>query len=216
MDAINNCKSTYLAAHSPHRNYPKSAPKPVFCAVKDLLCLIMPPNPRYVYNGCCTDRSHSTNLGSEGYSAQILESALHFRKILKTALVGSEELGHFWVTDTLACLGSIPASMPEKLEAIQLAIGQDGVHFTEFRRFHVFNSLAKTIIGLQEGTAGKQPKPAEAAASISVTGRRFFWRGFSSDRGSTCRPANRGGASGMRGRGGSTRTRGRCNPRWRW
>jgi hypothetical protein len=71
----------------------------------------------------------------------------------------------------------------------------------EFGRFHVFNSLAKTIIGLQEGTVGKPPKPAEAAASISVTGRRFFWRGFSSDRGSACRPANRGGASGTRGRG---------------
>jgi hypothetical protein len=75
--------------------------------------------------------------------------------------------------------------MSEKLEAIRLAIGQDGVHFTEFGRFHVFNSLAKTIIGLQEGTVGKPPVPAEAAASISVTGRRFYWRGFSSDRGST-------------------------------
>jgi hypothetical protein len=178
-----------------------SQAKPVFCAVKDLLCLIMPPNPRYVYNGCCTDSSHSTNLGKEGYPAQILESALHFRKILKTALVGSEEMGRFWVTDTLACLGNIPASMSEKLEAIRLAIGHDGVHFTEFGRFHVFNSLAKTIIGLQEGTVGKPPVPAEAAASISVTGRRFYWRGFSSDRGSTCRPAGRGGASGTRGRG---------------
>ncbi len=84
---------------------------------------------------------------------------------------------------------------------MRLAIGHDGVHFTEFGRFHVFNSPAKTIIGLQEGTVGKPPVPAEAAASISVTGRRFYWRGFSSDRGSTCRPASRGGASGTRGRG---------------
>jgi hypothetical protein len=177
-----------------------SQAKPVFCAVKDLLCLIMPPNPRYVFNGCCTDRSHSTNLGSDSYPSQILEAALHFRKILKTALVGSEEMGRFWVTDTLACLGTIPASMPEKLEALRPAIGQDGVHFTDFGRFHVFNNLAKTIIGLQEGTVGKPPKPAEAAASISVTGRRFFWRGFSSDRGSTSRPSHRG-VSGTRGRG---------------
>jgi hypothetical protein len=168
--------------------------------VKDLLCIIMPPNPRYVFSGCCKDRSHSTNLGSENYSAQILEATLHFRKILKTSLVGSEELGRFWVMDTLSCVGSIPPPMPEKLEAVRLAIGPDGVHFTECGKFHMFNSLAKTIIGLQDGTVGKPPKPAEAAASVSVPGRKFYWRGFNSDRGSTSRP-NRGGPAGSRGRG---------------
>jgi hypothetical protein len=177
-----------------------SQAKPVFCAVKDLLCIIMPPNPRYFHSGCCKDRSHSTNLGSENYSAQILEATLHFRKILKTALVGSEELGRFWVMDTLACLGSIPPTMPEKLEAVRLAIGSDGVHFTECGKFHMFNSLAKTIIGLQDNTVGKPPKPAETAASVSVPGRKFYWRGFNSDRGSTSRP-NRGGPVGSRGRG---------------
>ncbi len=146
-----------------------SQAKPVFCAVKDLLCLIMPPNPRYVYSGCCTDGSHSTNLGSDGYPAQILEAALHFRKILKTALVGSEELGRFWVTDTLACLNSIPATTREKLEALRLAIGPDGVHFTDFGRFHVFNSLAKTIIGLQDGTG-------QTAKTSRGGGFRFCYR----------------------------------------
>ncbi len=71
----------------------------------------------------------------------------------------------------------------------------NGVHFTEYGRFHLFNSLAKTIIGLQEGTGGKPPKPAEAAASVSVPDRRFY-----SDRGSTSCP-NRGGSSSSRGRG---------------
>jgi hypothetical protein len=104
--------------------------------VKDLFCLIMPPNPKYVNSRCCTDRSHSTNLVSDGYPAQILEAALHFRKILKTALFGSEELGP-----------GIPKTMPEKLEAIRLAIGPDGVHFTDFGRFHLFNSLAKPSLG---------------------------------------------------------------------
>jgi hypothetical protein len=177
-----------------------SQAKPVFCSVKNLLCIIMPPNPRYVYSGCCNDRSHSTNLGADNYPAQILEAALHFRKILKTSLVGSEELGRFWVMDTLSCLGSIPPTMPEKLEAVRLAIGPDGVHFTESGRHHLFANLAKTIIGLQDGTVGKPPKTAEAAASVSVPGRRFYWRGFNSDRGSTSRPI-RGGPAGSRGRG---------------
>jgi len=125
---------------------------------------------------------------------------LHFCKILKTALVGSEELGRFWVMDTLSCLGSIPSTMPEKLEAVRLAIGPDGVHLTESGRFHMFTNLDKTIIGLQDGTVGKPLKSAEAAAAVSVPGRRFYWRGFNSDRGSTSRPI-RGGSAGSRGRG---------------
>ncbi len=129
---------------------------------------------------------------------------MHFRKILKTALVGSEELGRFWVMNTLSCLGSIPPTMPEKLEAVRLAIGPDGVHFTESGRLHLFTNLAKTIIGLQDGTVGKTPKSAEAAASVSVPGRRFYWRGFNSDRGSTSRP-NRGGPAGSRGSGDALR-----------
>ncbi len=176
-----------------------SQAKPVFCAVKDL-CIIMPPNPRYVFSGCCKDRSHSTNLGSDNYSAQILEATLHFRKILKTSLAGSEELGRFWVMDTLSCLSSIPPTMPEKLEAVRLAIGPDGVHFTESGRFHMFNNLSKTIIGLQDSTVGKPPKPAEAGASVSVPGRKFYLRGFKSDRGSTSRP-NCSGPAGSRSRG---------------
>jgi len=90
--------------------------------------------------------------------------------------------------------------MPENLEAVRLAIGPDGVHLTESGRLHMFTNLAKTIIGLQDGTVGKPPKSAEAAASVSVPGRRFYWRGFNSDRGSTSRP-NRGGPAGSRGRG---------------
>ncbi len=58
-----------------------------------------------VFLVCCTDKSHSTNVGKEGYLARIPESTPHICKILKTSLVGSMELGTFWVTDTLSCLG---------------------------------------------------------------------------------------------------------------
>jgi hypothetical protein len=33
---------------------------------------------------------------------------MHFRKVLKTSLVGMEELGRFRLTDSLSCLVSIP------------------------------------------------------------------------------------------------------------
>ncbi|MFO0002481.1 MAG: hypothetical protein ACK559_15230, partial [bacterium] len=89
-------------------------------------------------------------------------AALHFRKLLKTSLVGSEGMGIFWVTDTLACLGTIPASIKKKLSALRSALGNDGVHFLAQGRYNLFTNLAKTISGLKNGTLGK-PNKAEAA-----------------------------------------------------
>jgi hypothetical protein len=60
------------------------------------LVVIMPPLPRYPFFGCCIDKSHSTNVGAEGYAGKLLESTFHFRKVLKTNLVGSAEMGRFW------------------------------------------------------------------------------------------------------------------------
>jgi hypothetical protein len=113
-------------------------------------------------------------------------------------------MGTFWVTDTLACLGTIPASMQEKLSALRTAMGNDGVHFSVQGRYNLFTNLAKTIYGLKNGSIGKPPNKAEAAASV-VSGRKFYWRGFLSERGSTLRPQpyKRGGSAG-RGRGRAT------------
>jgi hypothetical protein len=176
--------------------------KPLFVLAALFLTVIMPPIPRYVFVGCCRESGHSTNVGSDGYSSRILDSCLHFRKVLKTTLVGSNELGRFWVSDTLACLGSEPSSMQEKLEALRPCLGGDGVHLTDQGRFHLFNNLAKTVLGMRNGSVGKPPLIAEAAASSVLSGRKFYWRGFESDRGSTVRPASGRGWRG--GRGGSS------------
>jgi hypothetical protein len=141
-------------------------------------------------------------VGNDGFSSKILDECLHFRKVLKTSLVGMEELGRFWLTDSLSCLGSIPATMQEKLDSLRVCLGNDGVHLTEQGRFHLFNNLAKTVLSLKDGSIGKPPKPAEAAACSLISGRKYYWRGFESDRGSTSRPsAGRGGGRGGRGPG---------------
>jgi hypothetical protein len=134
------------------------------------------------------ESGHFTNVGNDGFSSKILDECLHFRKVLKTSLVGMEELGRFWMTDSLACLGSIPATRQEKLDSLRTCLGGDGVHLTEQGRFHLFNNLAKTVLSLKDGSIGKPPKPAEAAACSLISGRKYYWRGFESDRGSTSRP----------------------------
>jgi hypothetical protein len=59
--------------------------------------------------------------------------------------------------------------MQERLDSLRLCLGGDGVHLTEQGRFHLFNNLAKTIMGLKDGCIGKPPKTAEAAAASSLT-----------------------------------------------
>jgi hypothetical protein len=176
--------------------------KPLFIEACALLTVIMPPLPRYVFVGCCRDTSHSTNVGMDGYSSKILDSCLHFRKVLKTTLVGTDELGKFWVTDSLSCVGSEPATMQAKLDALRPSFGPDGVHLTDQGRYHLFHGLAKTVLALREGKLGKPPKPAEAAASSLISGRTYYWRGFTSDKGSTSRPPTRGSNRGRGGAGG--------------
>jgi hypothetical protein len=182
--------------------------RPLFVLACKLLTVILPPQPRYVFCGCCTDRSHGTNVGDAGYSSQILEATLHFRRLLKTTLVGHEDLGQFWLMETLACVGTVPPTMAEKLDLLRNCLGPDGVHLTDSGRMHLFNNLAKTILGMKAGTVGKPPKIAEAAACSSVSGRTYYWRGFTSDRGSLTRPPPASG----RGRGGSRQGANRVVP----
>ncbi len=181
--------------------------KPLFALCALFLTVIMPPPPlpRYIFSGCCRETGHSINIGNDGFSGKLLEDCMHFRKVLKTSLVSMKELGRFWLTDSLSCLGSIPPTMQERLDSLCLCLGGDGVHLTEQGRFHLFNNLAKTILGLKDESIGKPPKPAEAVACALISGGKYYWRGFESDRGSTSRPASgRGGGRGSgRARGGS-------------
>ena len=96
-----------------------------------------------MFTPCCNDKGHSTNLGDEGFRSSFLESILHFRKILKTSLVGLDGLGRFWVTDTLGCFGNIPPTSAEKLVALKLVLANDGVHLTDPGRYNLFSNLAK-------------------------------------------------------------------------
>jgi hypothetical protein len=64
--------------------------------------------------------------------------------------------------------------MPEKLDLLRNCLGPDGVHLTDSGRMHLFNNLAKTILGMKAGTVGKPPKIAKAAACSSVSGRTYY------------------------------------------
>jgi hypothetical protein len=107
--------------------------------------------------------------------------------------------------------GYHPPHHNRKTGSSQTGFGQGWCASDDQGRFNFFNTLAKAVLGLRNGTLGGPPKSAVAAALPSVSGKKFFWRGFSSDRGSAVRPAGRpvrGRSSSSRGVPGGGRGRG--------
>ena len=75
---------------------------PMIEASRGSMCIILPPQPRYLFNPCCADQSHCTNLPEEGHAGKILSATAKLRGVLKRKL-GPALKGSHWVLDT--CVG---------------------------------------------------------------------------------------------------------------
>jgi hypothetical protein len=116
--------------------------------------------------------------GGEGYSAQIHEGTLHFRKLVKTSMVvGNQELGQFWLMDTLWCLGSIPPP-PTKRKTQSFACSFGSWRGSPYGfRIHLFAYLAKTILGMIGWYCRKTAKTCRGVGLFSCSGRTHYsWR----------------------------------------
>ena len=67
--------------------------------------MVLPPIPRYIAGGCCTEDGHSTNVGQVGFPEAMVGKIVSLRKILRGELTGST-MGGFWVTDVIECIAS--------------------------------------------------------------------------------------------------------------
>ena len=106
--------------------------------------------------------------------------------------------------DSLAILGKVPPTMEEKLKGLRHSLASDGVHFTEWGYHNWFCNMSDNMSRIL-GRMAKAKKSEDQVEIIS--GGNFFWRGFSSPRGSLRRPTPtpgpvRGGGRGA-GRGSS-------------
>jgi hypothetical protein len=151
---------------------------------------VIPPLPRYLYKGCCPDKGHCTNIGSQGHASRLLSATIKLRGVLKKKL-GAGTVSNCWVMDT-CCMTPDPdsKSQGEKLDSLHLVGATDGVHFTPDGYASIAKNICETIVRLQAGHLGKSPMSADTAGDyVSGTGARHFWRGFSSPVGSatTCK-----------------------------
>lgn len=161
---------------------------PLLEAVAGQPCVVIPPQPRYMFSPCCGDTKHCTNLQSQNHPEVILNCTNKLRAVLKARLARSLP-GLYWVTDTCS---SIPEdsqkATQDRVVGLRQVSAPDGVHLTAEGYRNIGKSIVSAVARLQSGQRGPRAQSSVTAVD-SVTGaggvNRYFWRGFCSPVGST-------------------------------
>ena len=65
--------------------------------------IVLPPLPRFIAGGCCSEGTHARNAGMDGHGEKMLKGILHMRKVVRGELAGST-LNTYWVADPVGSL----------------------------------------------------------------------------------------------------------------
>ena len=182
---------------------------PLLGCRSDVPVVVIPPIPRYICGGCCTEPGHSTNTGNRDYTLIMVNKVAHLRKILRGELKGSS-LMRYWVVDAVTDLSSSSVGKADpqgSVSALADMFTSDNVHLTKLGYTRLAGSIADAA-----QTANKK----QSTADCIITGetRQFYWRGFTSLHGgkraahSASTHRQGGGQTGGPTRGGFTRQRG--------
>ena len=165
--------------------------------------VILPPLPRYICGGCCTEATHASNTADADHAVNMVGRVSHLRKLLSGEL-GGASIKNFWVPDILESLApaaadALAGSAANTFEISSLFAG-DNVHFTA-------QGYARLAVSIVESAGLALKKQMESECVITGAVKSYYWRGFISRVGSN-RPVMsqqnlkmRGG----RGRGGPGR-----------
>ena len=146
--------------------------QPVLDTVTHRTKIIIPPLPRYIVAGCCTDPDHCSNRKEKTYNEYILKELTRIRSFLKTEL-SALGVSNYWVLDWAIVLGEPkPVSIADQVAAVTGVSSGDGVHFNGAGCVNIANAVVKKLSDLKN-------------APLRPSGtRKFFWRGFVSCEGS--------------------------------
>jgi hypothetical protein len=139
---------------------------------------VVPPQPRYVFAGCCNDPDHCANLKNPEHKEKILTDFIQLRHILIKELVANG-VKNFKVLDTCSVTAlNSTANASTRIEALAEVTVHDGFHFS---REGYFN-LARNIGAGMDTFASERPQKKRQ--------KQYFWRGFRSAWGSDKPSAN--------------------------
>jgi hypothetical protein len=141
----------------------------LFLAKKNMNVVVVPPLPRYIFVGCCSQEGHRTNIASNGHAEKLLKDVTGLRHQLKQF---ASRLG---ITKCRVlescCVTSCPptANTDSRLEALRTVTAADGVHFQQARYKNLVDNILRGENLLNTRTA--LPNTVE---------RVYYWRGFRS------------------------------------
>jgi len=145
--------------------------------------VILPPLPRYLATPCCGNREHCSNFGERDYANGLLDGLTRVRNQVKTHCHDSG-IQNFRVMDGVSTvLGYREGGRPKTeiiLPDLKNVAARDGVHFNEAG----LKNLAKGIVDMIRAVEAKDTR----SFSISAPPAVYYWRGFTSSRGSSLRP----------------------------
>ena len=150
---------------------------PLMAAHQQAMKIIVPPAPRYLFTGCCTEKTHCTNIATAGYETTALAKAKHLQSLLKVQVVAAG-IKNVWVMDTCYMVdGSQCTSETETLNLLKNIYAKDGVHFKQAGYTNTAHCIMNAADMLRSRLA--------SSASASVARKQeTYWRGFVSSVGS--------------------------------
>jgi hypothetical protein len=143
--------------------------------------ILVPPLPRYLYNGCCNSKTHCSNRSNEDYELSLLQATTHFRPLLKDTLL-KLGLERFYVIDGIGAVLGVPpgenrGAPIEILKELTPFYAPDGVHLLENGYANLCRTIVAAVVGIKDATL---TKPSKRTPDISgkSSGGSYFWRGF--------------------------------------
>ncbi len=177
----------------------------VFSVKKDSKLIVIPPLPRFLFSGCCSQPGHSVNVHKDGHAQKLLTDIIGLRNCLKK-FVASLGLGNCRVLDSCCVTDcASTANITVRLDALRTVTANDRVHFSSVG----YDNLVRNILreNITRDVSGNNRQ---------LSSKTHFWRGFHSTVGAAAvTPSSRPNWPPSCGRGSNGRGRtfrgGRCH-----
>jgi len=162
---------------------------PLLAAAEGLLRVVVPPQPRYLFSGCCKAEEHCTNLKAPNHPEKLLGATIRLREALKRKLAGRADV-KLWVADSSIAStgggGGTDRTAVNRLDGLSKVMAQDGVHYNGEGYRNCASYFHAVIQDLQCGKIGRLSSNDTLAPAcvVSGSGHTHFWRGISSPVGS--------------------------------
>jgi hypothetical protein len=163
----------------------------VFNAKKDSKLIVIPPLPRFLFSGCCSQPGHSGNVHKDGHAQKLLTDTIGLRNCLKK-FVASLGLGNCRVLDSCCvtdCASTVNITV--RLDALRTVTANDSVHFSSVGYDNLVRNILRESITRDVSGDNRQ-----------LSSKTHFWRGFRSTVGAAAvTPSSRPNRPPSRGRG---------------